>query len=456
MTIVIILILAGTTIVLTTSENGVIKQAQKSRFSSEATEIKEELERSQLGSLMKGTKYSIGAIGDIKIELEQEKKALEQAKTNAQDFDAMLATIEGALSVDADDLWMRMHELCGQYYNTTDTTEKETIKKEVSSCIQEINRIASEIEFNNMKVLDGTLNYAEKLGNENHNYGNLSIDIPDCSFEGLYGASNVDFSADGKVVINKIEEILGKISQLRSISGSKTNAIQYTTMYFEAQINNVENLLTSIFYDANGNELTDQEAMKNAKSNNTSIKLIEINQIIIDNIKKVAERIGELTDNCLSDEWTEIDDRLVTQKEIDELVRELTRELNHTIILNRNFLQGDFLYIKKVTISSLGLTSLSVLTVDEATKTKTKTQEAITKLQEIQDSLNKNIEELKSKKDQESDEKAGLEIDVLPQLTKLNEKYKDKFKIINGELFYIGNNENEKEWARELEILVQE
>lgn len=88
------MILAGVTIGLTTSDKGVIKKARKSRFSTEAMEIKEELARSNLLNEMQTAKYSVGSVVDFKYALEREKKANNKASSNSEDGVSIIQTIE--------------------------------------------------------------------------------------------------------------------------------------------------------------------------------------------------------------------------------------------------------------------------------------------------------------------------------------------------------------------------
>ena len=78
------------------------------------------------------------------------------------------------------------------------------------------------------------------------------------------------------------------------------------------------------------------------------------------------------------------------------------------------------------------------------------------KISSINSTLSDKMTELENEKDKEADGKDGFKIDIDSKTLELNEKHKDRFKIVNGELIYIGTNKDEKEWAKELDIEVEE
>ena len=84
-------------------------------------------------------------------------RGLEQASTNASDGVSMIQTAEGALA-ETHSILQRMRELMVQASNGTETNEdRENIQDEIEQLQEEIDRIASDTEFNTMKLLDGSL-----------------------------------------------------------------------------------------------------------------------------------------------------------------------------------------------------------------------------------------------------------------------------------------------------------
>src|SRR6056297_3224792 len=84
-------------------------------------------------------------------------RGLDQATSNAQDGISMIQTAEGALQ-EVDSILQRMRELSVQAGNDTlETTDRQSIGDELVALREEIDRIASNTEFNGKKLLDGSL-----------------------------------------------------------------------------------------------------------------------------------------------------------------------------------------------------------------------------------------------------------------------------------------------------------
>jgi len=82
-------------------------------------------------------------------------RGLNQASTNAQDGISLIQTAEGALN-EIHSVLQRMRELVVQAANDTNVTaDRRAIAKEVRALTSEIDRIATQTEFNTMKLLSG-------------------------------------------------------------------------------------------------------------------------------------------------------------------------------------------------------------------------------------------------------------------------------------------------------------
>lgn len=87
-------------------------------------------------------------------------RGLDQASTNASDGISMIQTAEGALN-EAHSILQRMRELAVQAANGTETDEdRGNIQDEIEQLQEELDRIAEDTEFNEMKLLDGSLSAA--------------------------------------------------------------------------------------------------------------------------------------------------------------------------------------------------------------------------------------------------------------------------------------------------------
>ena len=91
-------------------------------------------------------------------------RGLDQASTNAADGISMIQTAEGALN-ESHSILQRMRELCVQAANGTETDEdRGNIQDEIEQLQEELDRIAADTEFNEMKLLDGSLSAASTGG----------------------------------------------------------------------------------------------------------------------------------------------------------------------------------------------------------------------------------------------------------------------------------------------------
>ncbi|MCD4712426.1 MAG: flagellin [Clostridiales bacterium] len=119
--------------------------------------------------------YRINRAGDdaaglsISEKMRGQIRGLNQASRNAQDGISLIQTAEGALN-ESHAILQRMRELGVQAATDTMTADdRKEIQKEVNQLVDEIDRIATDTEFNTSKLLDGTYN-AKKMqigANEN-------------------------------------------------------------------------------------------------------------------------------------------------------------------------------------------------------------------------------------------------------------------------------------------------
>lgn len=109
------------------------------------------------------TGYAINRAADnaaglaISEKMRSQIRGLSQATNNANDAISLIQTAEGGLQ-ETEDILQRMRELSVQSANGTYTDEdREQIQYEVDALKSEIDRIAESTEFNEMKLLDGSL-----------------------------------------------------------------------------------------------------------------------------------------------------------------------------------------------------------------------------------------------------------------------------------------------------------
>ena len=120
------------------------------------------------------TGYNINRAADnaaglaISEKMRSQIRGLTQASANANDAISLIQTAEGGLQ-ETEDIMQRMRELAVQSANGTYTDEdREQIQYEVDALKAEVDRIAESTEYNEMKLLDGSLAGA---GASNGEYG---------------------------------------------------------------------------------------------------------------------------------------------------------------------------------------------------------------------------------------------------------------------------------------------
>ena len=159
-------------------------------------------------------------------------RGLNMATKNANDGLSMIATVENATN-DVTDMLHRIRELAVQAGNDTNsTTDRQYLQTEVNSLLKEINRVASQTEYNGATVLDGSRDGAlaginsQKLQIGTNANQDISFDIKAIDTDTL-GLTNEAFTrADGstdavvatvyQTTTDGVMELAGNIGQAAS------------------------------------------------------------------------------------------------------------------------------------------------------------------------------------------------------------------------------------------------
>lgn len=167
-------------------------------------------------------------------------RGLEQASRNASDGISMIQTAEGALN-ETTNILQRMRELAVQSSNDTNiTSDRGQIQKEVAALKEEIDRIANNTEFNQQKLLNGTLNATIHVGaNKNQN---ISVAVNKMDKDGLsIAAVDVSTRTGADNAIETINAAIETVSGQRAALGAVQNRLEYTI----ANLDNTAENLTS-------------------------------------------------------------------------------------------------------------------------------------------------------------------------------------------------------------------
>ena len=176
-------------------------------------------------------------------------RGLNQASSNAQDGQSLIQTAEGALG-EIHSVLQRMRELVVQASNDTNVSaDRKAIALELHALTSEIDRIASQTEFNTMKLLSGGF-HGKGLQVGANGDQIISISISAMTTKGLgvvHGTIAAVVSAASSydkitVLISVVNSAITKVSMQRSYLGALQNRLDHTIANAD---NMAENLQSS-------------------------------------------------------------------------------------------------------------------------------------------------------------------------------------------------------------------
>ncbi|HEX5052050.1 MAG TPA: flagellin [Planctomycetota bacterium] len=163
--------------------------------------------------------------------LRSQVRSLAQASRNANDGISLVQVGEGALN-EVSNILVRMRELTIQAANgSSSPADKNTIKEEFDSLVNEINRIAQSTDFNGVKLLDGS---ASSVSFQVGIYTTAGIDQLDVTLtpalSTTLGLSTVDIGSGGNTsyALTQIDSAVNTVSALRGKFGAVQNRLQST------------------------------------------------------------------------------------------------------------------------------------------------------------------------------------------------------------------------------------
>src|SRR5690554_1829743 len=124
------------------------------RLSETNNNVQKSLERLSSGKRINRAADDAAGLA-ISEKMKSQIRGLAQAQRNAQDGISLIQTAEGALK-ETHAILQRMRELAVQAANDSNTdADRGELQSEVTELIDELDRIASDTEFNTMTLLDG-------------------------------------------------------------------------------------------------------------------------------------------------------------------------------------------------------------------------------------------------------------------------------------------------------------
>jgi flagellin len=157
--------------------------------------------------------------------------SLQQTSRNANDDISLVQTGEGALN-EVSNILVRLRELSIQSANgSSSNQDRNTIKEEFDSLVNEIDRIARSTTFNGVKLLDGSAATVDfQVGIQSvAGIDVLAVTLTPALSTTL-GLSTVDVGSGGDTsfAIVQIDSAINTVSQLRGTFGSLQNRLQST------------------------------------------------------------------------------------------------------------------------------------------------------------------------------------------------------------------------------------
>ena len=217
--------------------------AQRSLTAS-ASELKTAMERLSSGKKINSAADDAAGFA-IAERMTAQIRGLNMATKNANDGLSMLAVIENATN-DVTDMLHRMRELAVQATNDTNgSQDKAYLNGEVNQLLQEIDRVASQTQYNGQTVLDG--NFTSKsiqVGTEANQDITFSIDGIKTTDLGLgqinngtdgtagttddYWEATINLTSDPSAALAKISTAIEQVAGDRAEYGALQNRLEYT------------------------------------------------------------------------------------------------------------------------------------------------------------------------------------------------------------------------------------
>ena len=196
--------------------------------------------------------YRINRAGDdaaglsISEKMRAQVRGLNQASRNAQDGISLIQTAEGALN-ETQAILQRMRELAVQAANDTNVTKDRTaIEEELTTLIDEIDRIADSTTFNQKTLLDGSLSPSTNAVNFQIGADcgvSMQLEIGDMRAAALSVdsvAACVGSYADATATIDTINTAIEAVSEQRSKLGAAQNRLEHTIKNLDNASENIQ------------------------------------------------------------------------------------------------------------------------------------------------------------------------------------------------------------------------
>ena len=166
-------------------------------------------------------------------------RGLNQGSTNAQDGISMVQTTEGALT-ETHAMLQRLKTLAVQSANGTYTnSDRALIQKEVAQLTSEITRIATQTEFNGVKVLASANTVAFQIGNKSGFEISVTMKSMGATNLGI-GSLSLSTAATAKAALATIDAAINTVSEHRATLGAVQNRLEHTIASTDTTAENLQ------------------------------------------------------------------------------------------------------------------------------------------------------------------------------------------------------------------------
>ncbi|WIF93890.1 flagellin [Caminicella sporogenes] len=192
--------------------------------------------------------YRINRAGDdaaglaISEKMRAQIRGLNQASRNAQDSISLIQTAEGALQ-ETQAILQRMRELAVQAANDTNVTaDRSAIALEIKELENEINRIASQTEFNKQKLLTGSFkSKVFQIGANKDQTIKLTIATMTAGKLSISGINaKMSNAASASAAIDTINTAIETVSKERAKLGANQNRLEHTIKNLDTAAENLQ------------------------------------------------------------------------------------------------------------------------------------------------------------------------------------------------------------------------
>ncbi|MDR1542100.1 MAG: flagellin [Clostridiales bacterium] len=161
-------------------------------------------------------------------------RGLNMASKNAQDGSSLIQTAEGGMQ-QIGDMVQRIRELTVQAANDTNdqaSGDRNKIQLEINDLISEIDSMASRVQFNNKRIIDGSVGTLTfQVGANGGQTVSISISSMKASALGLSSSTiNVDVTNASQIspLLSTLDNALKLVNNERAKLGAKQNRLEYT------------------------------------------------------------------------------------------------------------------------------------------------------------------------------------------------------------------------------------